>query len=310
MQTTGVEGIIESAVATVREASAQQTGGRWLENITVLTAPLISEWDIERCWSWAEWPEREVHFPETTNQDVGIDAVAIRRSDGEHVAVQCKARQLGEQGRGGTISKDELDKFISSSASNFWAERWLVTNGDNPVSSNVARTPGLKDKPIKVVNIASDLLQQQATFTGEECPHCEPNPDDQDRRQTKTCMQNEAVSESVRTPPGARTVGQRRAARRPSPRQDHPALRHRQDPNLPAHRRGADAAGRPVHRPMPLHRAGSPAQARVPATRRNTPPRTGRMLRRDRRLRPQEGKLAEHRRPTPRWTTATSARPK
>ena len=197
MQTTGVEGIIESAVATVREASAQQTGGRWLENITVLTAPLISEWYIDRCYSWAEWPEREIHFPETTNQDVGIDAVAIRR-DGEHIAIQCKARQLDEQGRGGAISKDELDKFISSSASDFWAERWLVTNGDNPVSSNVARTPGLKDKPIKVVNIANDLLQQQATFTSEECPHCEPNPDGEERRQTKTCMQNEAVSESVR----------------------------------------------------------------------------------------------------------------
>ena len=198
MQVTGVEGIIESAVATVREASAQQTGGRWLENITVLTAPLISEWDVEHCYLWAEWPEREARFPNTTNQDVGIDAVAIRRSDGQHIAIQCKARQLDEQGYGGSISKDELDKFISSSADAFWAERWLVTNGDNPMSPNVARTPGLKDKPIKQVNIANDLLQQQATFAGEECPHCEPNPDGEERRQTKTCMQNEAVAESVR----------------------------------------------------------------------------------------------------------------
>ena len=195
---TSVEGIIESAVATVREASAQQTGGKWLENITVLTAPLISEWDVESCYPWAEWPEREARFPNTTNQDVGIDAVAIRRSDGQHIAIQCKARQLDEQGYGGSISKDELDKFISSSADAFWAERWLVTNGDNPVSPNVARTPGLKDKPIKVVNIANDLLQQQATSASEECPHCEPNPDGEERRQTKTCMQNEAVAESVR----------------------------------------------------------------------------------------------------------------
>ena len=198
MQMTGVESIIDSAVATVREASAQQTGGKWLENITVLTAPLISEWDVEHCYLWAEWPEREAHFPNTTNQDVGIDAVAIRRSDGQHIAIQCKARQLDEQGYGGSISKDELDKFISPSADAFWAERWLVTNGDNPMSPNVTRTPGLKDKPIKQVNIANDLLQQQATFAGEECPHCEPNPDGEERRQTKTCMQNEAVTESVR----------------------------------------------------------------------------------------------------------------
>ena len=198
MQTTGIEGIIKSAIATVREASAQQTGGKWLENITVLTAPLISEWDVGHCYPWGEWPEREIHFPETTNQDVGIDAVAVRRSDGQHIAIQCKARQLDEQGHGGSISKDELDKFISSSADAFWAERWLVTNGDNPVSPNVARTPGLKDKPIKVMNIANDLLQQQATPISEECPHCEPNPDGEERRQTKTCMQNEAVTESVR----------------------------------------------------------------------------------------------------------------
>ncbi len=105
---------------------------------------------------------------------------------------------MDEHGRGGSISKDELDKFISSSADAFWAERWLVTNGDNPISPNIARTPGLREKPIKQVNITNDLLQQQTTSTGEECPHCQPNPDGEERRQTKTCMQNEAVTESVR----------------------------------------------------------------------------------------------------------------
>ena len=49
------------------------------ENITVLTAPLISEWDVESCYPWAELPDREFHFPNTTHQDVGIDAVAVRR---------------------------------------------------------------------------------------------------------------------------------------------------------------------------------------------------------------------------------------
>ena len=198
MQMADVEGIIESAIATVREKSPQQTDGEWLEEITTLTAHLISEWDVKHCYPWAEWPEREDLFPNTTKQDVGIDAVAVRRSDGEHIAIQCKARQLDEQGYGGSISKGELDKFISSSADPFWAERWLVTNGDNPMSTNIARTPGLREKPIKQVNIINDLLQQQTTPTSEECPHCQPNPDGEERRQTKTCMQNEAVTESVR----------------------------------------------------------------------------------------------------------------
>ena len=108
---TGVEGIIERAVATVTEASTQQTDGKWLENITVLTAPLIREWDVESCYPWAEWPDREVKFPNTTNTDVGIDAVAVRRSDGEHIAIQCKSRQLDEHGRGADITKAEIDKF-------------------------------------------------------------------------------------------------------------------------------------------------------------------------------------------------------
>ena len=133
---TGVEGIIESAVTTIREASAQQTDGKWLENITVLTAPLIREWDIEHCYLWTEWSEREARFPSTTNQDIGIDAVAVRRSDGEHIAIQCKARQLDEHGHGADITKAEIDKFANASAGDFWTERWIVTNGDNRPSGN------------------------------------------------------------------------------------------------------------------------------------------------------------------------------
>ena len=195
---TGVEGIIESAVATIREASAQQTDGKWLENITVLTAPLIREWDVEHCYLWTEWPEREARFPSTTNQDIGIDAVAVRRGDGEHIAIQCKARQLDEHGHGTDITKAEIDKFANASAGDFWTERWIVTNGDNRPSGNTIQVLSMHGKPVKMVNIAGDLSQQQGTLAGEECPHCQPNPGGEERRQTKTCMQNEAVSTSIR----------------------------------------------------------------------------------------------------------------
>ena len=53
-------------------------------------------------------------------------------------------------------------------------------------------------KPVKMVNIANDLLQQRAAFAYEECPYCQPNPDDEERQQSKSCMQAEAISESVR----------------------------------------------------------------------------------------------------------------
>ena len=49
--------------------------------------------------------------PNTTKQDVGIDAVAVRRSDGEHIAIQCKSRQSNASGQGVPISKGEIDSL-------------------------------------------------------------------------------------------------------------------------------------------------------------------------------------------------------
>ena len=216
MQNPNAPDIIEKAIANVAEASREQTGGKWLENLTVDAGPHIKDWDITQCWAWSEWPEREAHFPGTTNQDVGIDCVAVRR-DGEHIAIQCKSRQLDEYGHGNPITKEEFDSFASASAGNFWSERWIVTNGDNPLGNNVQQTLAMASKPVKMVIIGNDLLQQQAAFTHEECPHCEPNPDGEERRQTRTCMQNEAIAESVRilrdheqSPSGGLPIGQAR----------------------------------------------------------------------------------------------------
>ena len=198
MQAADQQDIINRAIDTVTEAGQHQTGGKWLERETVHVAGHIREWDIIECWPWSEWPARETHFPEAGRQDVGIDCVAVRRSDREHIAIQCKSRQLDEHGRGSPINKEEFDSFASASSDEFWAERWIVTNGDNPLGNNVKQTLALTSKPVKMVNIANDLLQQQSAFSYEECPHCEPNPDGEERRQTKTCMQTEAIAESVR----------------------------------------------------------------------------------------------------------------
>ncbi len=198
MQSINQPAIIENAIAIVAEMSPQSTDGTWLEDVTVAVGPHVKEWDIAQCYLWSEWPDRETHFPGTTNQDIGIDCVAIRRSDGEHVAIQCKSRRLNAAGQGAPISKGEIDSFASTSAGEFWAERWIVTNGDNPVSGNSQQAMSMTDKPVKMVSIANDLLQQQAAFTYEECPHCEPNPDGEERRQSKSCMQAEAIAESVR----------------------------------------------------------------------------------------------------------------
>ncbi len=198
-QTANLGALIAGAIDVVEAARSEQTGGKWLEELTVAASPYLRDWDIARCWPWAAWPERQEVFPGSTGQDIGIDCVAVRRSDGGYIAIQCKSRQLDEHGHGAGISKAEIDSFASASAGEPWAERWLVTNGDNRLSGNALQVAkmGDKNKPIKVVNIDHDLRQQQSALIEEACPHCEPNPED-DARRSKSCMQREAIGESVR----------------------------------------------------------------------------------------------------------------
>ena len=192
--------LFQSAVSRTVEMSKLSTDGKWLEKLTADVAPHIREWDISAAYPWAEWPERESRFPNTTNLDVGIDVVAIRRSDGQHIAIQCKSRQLDERGRGDDISARETDRFVTASNDNLWAERWIVTNGDNRLTSPSRQVLSMQpDKPLKVINIHKDLLEQRGHAPiDEDCPHCQPHSDEETPRRTKTCMQNEAVAESVR----------------------------------------------------------------------------------------------------------------
>ena len=198
MKESVTQEIIDNAIRTVTEMGPLPTDGKWLEDITAEAGPHIKEWDIEKCYHWSEWPERESHFPGTTHLDVGIDVVGFRRSDSKPIAIQCKSRQLNEHGKGDPIAKHETDKFANASSGSFWAERWIVTNGDNPLSNAAQQAISMSDKPIKVVNIAIDLQQQQGIFTLEECPHCLPNPNGEPRIQTRSCMQEEAIDQSIR----------------------------------------------------------------------------------------------------------------
>ncbi|MCY4276580.1 MAG: DEAD/DEAH box helicase family protein [Gammaproteobacteria bacterium] len=185
--------IITTAIEQAAEMNPQETDGEWLEVVTVESAPYIKEWDIAECWHWREWPDRQHYFKETTKQDPGIDAVARRRSDGRYIAIQCKSRKLDEAGCGASIKDDEIAKFGLASADEFWAERWLVTNGDTPLSSGAANALAIHGKPLKLVNITNDLHQQQqanaATNTVSE---------GDDGLRSKSTMQDEAVAKSVR----------------------------------------------------------------------------------------------------------------
>ena len=192
-------GLIAQALNITRQMSPEHTDGVWLEDLTVQIAPHIREWDVDECHTWSDWPERQYYFPKSTKQDVGIDAVAVRRSgDAEYIAIQCKARQLDDSGEGNPLDKDEIDSFGHAAADDLWAERWLVTNGSVAVTGNALQTNAMSGNPITLINIVDDLGQQYHVAPEEPCAHCEPNPNGEDRIQTRSCMQNEAIAQSVR----------------------------------------------------------------------------------------------------------------
>ena len=190
--------IIEAAIVEIAERSPKRSRGKWLEALTVQTAPFIKEWEVESAWLWADWPDREKRFPNTTNLDVGIDAVAVRR-DGRHIAIQCKARQFDDTRRAGSIGSGEISKFASPASNKFWDENWIVTNGDGGLASGAAQATAIRGKALKLVNITADLESERASWTSQDdpCAHCD-NPDGPDAVQTKSCMQREAIAESVR----------------------------------------------------------------------------------------------------------------
>ena len=213
MQSAVSEQIITAALDTLAQENPQDqelppgnaagTKGKWLERVTAAVAPLIKDWDIARAWLWDAWPDRQTYFPNLTAVDTGIDVVAIA-NNGDYIAIQCKARKLDAAGRGNNIQSAELNKFTANSFHAIWTERWLVTNGDNQLSPNSLMQTAYSDpnRPVKLINIHADLLAQQTAAEPEpyspgQLSAAVPDPDNPPR-QTKQCMQDEAVAASVR----------------------------------------------------------------------------------------------------------------
>ena len=151
--------LLSDALTTLNKVNHTETDGKYLEELVIKCAPIIKEYNIKECYSWANWPDRLKYYPNSSGKDVGIDVVAIC-NDGKLIAIQCKSRKLDENDHGNSISKGEIDKFISTTSNNVFSERWVITNGDNSLSSNIAASISNDQKPIKNFNITSDIEQQ------------------------------------------------------------------------------------------------------------------------------------------------------
>ncbi len=184
--------LLRFALSDLIARSSQSSDGKWLEGMTAKCAAHVADWDVRQAWEWDNWPLRE-------HPDSGIDVVA-QRNDGQYIAIQCKSRQLDEHGTGSPIAKQEINKFVSEFTSDKrFVEAWLVVNGDVPVGK-VARHV-VEAHRIRLVNLRHDLTihldsaADDIDHTEYGCPHC-MGPKG---RQTRNCMQNEAVSVSIQT---------------------------------------------------------------------------------------------------------------
>ena len=194
-QSPNAERRVPDALAEIEQMSQHQTNGKWLEDLTRDCAPLIADWDVSDAWLWREWPDRQVHYPDT--DDLGIDVVARRKSDGKYVAIQCKSRKLDEQGRGDDINYDEIARFLAMSEPDRWTERWLVVIGDTRIGRNAEKVLAqLPLKPVTRINIEVDLRKQQEmdrSAQPEPHPHC----DGSGEGLTRDRMQADAIETSV-----------------------------------------------------------------------------------------------------------------
>ena len=197
---------IDAALAVLEENARRETDGRWLEDLIADVASHIRDWNVDACWRWEDWPDRDTVMPAgTPATDFGIDLVARRRDDGAWIAIQSKSRRLDEFGRGRPVAGRELGTFLALSADrSIWPERWLVVNGNVTVSGHALDLAAASGAPLKQVNAAQAVESQRAASAAADtdtCRHCETGDSldsDQDAPiQTRSCMQREAVEKAV-----------------------------------------------------------------------------------------------------------------
>ena len=122
----------------IREiAESQAEKGRLFERLMktfFAKDPLYAE-RFSNVWLWSEWAAIRPEFDE---RDIGIDLVAEER-DGGFCAIQCKCYAPGT-----TISKPDLDSFISASARDPFTACIVVDTGDGWGPNALKTVKGLK----------------------------------------------------------------------------------------------------------------------------------------------------------------------
>ena len=153
--------------------------GELLEQLVEDAATTIPSWELRRCWSFAAWPARS-DFALPPDED-GIDLVA-EKTDGDLVAIQCKARSSGN------VTPTHIQKFAGKANPKIFNERWLIATTE--------LTSGNERALAECNVIWKNALVELRHATEEEAEARRPDP--------RTGMQDEAVRDCItvlRRPP-------------------------------------------------------------------------------------------------------------
>jgi predicted helicase len=102
------------------------------------------EWSarFSNVWMWSEWPGRE------GRPDTGIDLVAALRDEDSYAAIQCKFYVPGA-----TVSKGDIDSFLSASGGREFSRRYIFDTAKS-WSQNATDTLMHQAVPVQRVDIA------------------------------------------------------------------------------------------------------------------------------------------------------------
>ena len=122
---------LQKALSTIREQASNTTElGNAFERLSkvFLENDATQTQQYSKVWHYEDWAkEHEGH----SVKDIGIDLVAKLRDEEGYCAVQCKFYEAEH-----SISKSDLDSFISASSTNNFTRLMLIDTSTQPIGSN------------------------------------------------------------------------------------------------------------------------------------------------------------------------------
>lgn len=114
--------------------------------------------------TYKEWATEHKDLVQNA-KDTGIDLVATNADDGRFTAIQCKMYEIGH-----TVSKADIDSFISASDKDYYTKRFIVATNQK-WTDNVLNNLKNKRVPVTVIthnDLASSTVDWSAYMNGKE----------------------------------------------------------------------------------------------------------------------------------------------